>query len=95
MLKNYNIIDGKIKIGLTCVDSDVLSNHPIFIENNNQLLIKDYPDDINDTEKNLGKDVNNSDFIVYVTSLFADEPEIKKTDFVLQYNLLIPILIIQ
>ena len=53
MLKNYNIIDGKIKIGLTCVDSGVLSNHPIFIENNNQLLIKDYPDDINDTEKNL------------------------------------------
>ena len=22
MLKNYNIIDGKIKIGLTCVDSE-------------------------------------------------------------------------
>lgn len=87
MLKNYNIIDGKIKIGLTCVDSGVLSNHPIFIENNNQLLIKDYPDDINDTEKNLDKDVNNSDFVVYVTSLFAGEPEIKKTDFVLQYNL--------
>lgn len=87
-VQNKDIIDGSIRIGISFV-GDNNFNNSLFEKNGENISIKQYPDDIEQTDvykSNLDITINNTNFITYVTSRFAEDSKPQKVDFMIKYG---------
>ncbi len=87
-VENKDMIDGSIRIGISFVGNNNFNN-ALFEKNGEYISVKQYPSDIEQTEiykSNLNNTINNTNYILYVTSRFAESNQPKKVDFMIKYG---------